>query len=36
MLKSPVIKILEILVSKARPIESSIDDKIAFAELGGL
>ena len=34
-LKSPVIKILEMLVSKASPIESSIDDKIAFVELGG-
>ena len=35
-LKSPVIKILEILVSKASPIESSIVDKMAFVELGGL
>ena len=35
-LKSPVIKILEMLVSKASSIESSIDDKIAFVELGGL
>ena len=35
-LKSPVIKILEILVSKASPIESSIDDKMAFVKLGGL
>ena len=35
-LKSPVIKILEMLVSKASPVESSIDDKIAFVELGGL
>ena len=29
-LKSPVIKILEMLVSKASPIESSIDEKIAM------
>ena len=29
-LKSPVIKILEMLVSKASPIESSIGDKIAM------
>ena len=35
-LKSPVIKILEVLVSKASPIESSIVDKMAFVELGGL
>ena len=35
-LKSPVIKILEMLVSKSSPIESSIDDKIAFVEMGGL
>ena len=35
-LKSPVIKILEILVSKASPFESSIVDKMAFVELGGL
>ena len=33
-LKSPVIKILEMLVSKASPFESSIDDRIAFVELG--
>ena len=32
-LKSRVIKILEMLVSKASPIESSIGDKIAFVEL---
>ena len=35
-LKSPVINILDILFSKANPIESSIDDKIAFVELGGM
>ena len=35
-LKSPVIKILGMLVSKANPIESSIDVKIAFVELGCL
>ena len=34
-LKSPDIKILEILVSKASPIESFIVDKMAFVELGG-
>ena len=35
-LKSPVIKIKEILESKASPIESSVVEKIAFVELGGL
>ena len=35
-LKSPVINILEMLVSKASHIESSIDDKIVFVELRGL
>ena len=35
-LKSPDIKILEILVSKASPIESFIVDKMAFVDLGGL
>ena len=31
---SPVIKILDLLVSKASPVESSIDGKIAFVEFG--
>ena len=35
-LKSPVINILEILVSKASFIESSVVDKMSFVELGGL
>ena len=35
-LKSPVINILFTLVSKARPIESSISDKISAEEFGGL
>ena len=35
-LKSSVIKILEILVSKASPFECSIDESLAFVELGGL
>ena len=35
-LKSPVIRILEILVSKATRIEASIVDKTAFVELVGL
>ena len=36
MLKSAVMKILEIMVSSASTIESSVDVKIAFIDLGGL
>ena len=35
-LKSPVIRIFSMPLSKAMPIESSIDARIAGAELGGL
>ena len=35
-LKSPVSKIFCMLVSKARLTESSIDDRTAFGEFGGL
>ena len=35
-LKSPVIRTFSIPLSKAMPIESSIEARIAAAELGGL
>ena len=35
-LKSTVIKILEIMVSRLSPIESSVDVKIACVDLGSL
>ena len=35
-LKSPVISASLILLSKARPIESSIEDKVWAGEFGGL